>query len=601
MLFKSHTQFKGFTLVETLVSVAVFLVIATASYQAYVSLFALIGQNQYKIMGLNLANEQFEIIRNLPYADVGIQGGIPNGKIPHIQTLTRGNIDFVVTTTVRNIDQTFDGVLGGSPNDISPADNKLAEVEVTCPSCKSFAPITLTTTVAPKNLETASTNGALFVRVFDANGVAVPNAQVHVENNQTNPRIVVDDITDANGMLQIIDAPPGVSAYEISVSKVGYSSDRTYAVDATNNPSPTKPHVTVVIQQVSQISFVIDRLASVTFSSVTPTCDVVPNMDFALIGAKTIGANLPKYSQSHTTGASGVYTDSGMEWDAYTVTGIDTAYDVVGLNPLNTIGINPNGIHNVSVIVSPKDSKTILVSVKDSATLLPITGATISVSLNGSTVGTKTTDRGYINQTNWDGGGAQESYTDTTKYFADNGNVSVTTPSGEVTLRDVFGSYTSDGIIESSTIDTGSPSNFYNLTWTPADQPVDAGPNSFALQFATNATTTATTSWSFKGPDGTSGTYYTTSNSSISSVHNGDRYVRYKAFLQTTSATNTPNLSDVAFTFTSQCTPPGQVVFTGLDAGVYHITVSKAGYSTLEKDLTISSSSWKEQEMILSP
>lgn len=600
MSFNTKSQFHGFTLVETLVGVALFLIIALASYQAYVSLFALISQNQYKILGLNLANEQFEIVRNLPYSDVGIQNGLPRGKVPHIQNLVRGGVSYVVTTTIRNVDQTFDGTLGGTPNDISPADNKLVEVEVTCPTCKSFSPILLTTTVAPKNLETASTNGALFVRVFDANGVAVPDAQVHIENNTISPRIVIDDVTDANGMLQIIDAPPGVSAYEITVTKPGYSTDRTYAVDASN-PSPTKPHVTVVVQQVSQVSFAIDQLSTVTFNSVTPTCSIVPNMDFALVGAKTIGVSLPKYSQALATNASGVYSNSSMEWDAYTLTGMDAVYDIVGLNPLNPISLNPNGNHNVSVIVAPKNARSILVTVKDSATLLPVTGAQVTLSLNGSTIDTKTTDRGFINQTAWNGGVGQDDYVDVTKYFTDDGHVSVNTPSGQVVLKDIFGNYASDGSFESSTIDTGSASNFYNLIWTPADQPVDAGSDSFAVQFASNASSTASTTWTFKGPDGTSGSFYTTSNSSIASVHNGDRYVRYKAFFHTASTTVTPNLSDIAFTFTSQCTPPGQVIFTGLAAGVYRVTVQKAGYSTLEKDITISSSSWKEQEMIISP
>src|SRR3989338_5868992 len=120
MRYRTHS--KSFTLIETLVWVAVFLVIATAVYQAYTSLFTLINLNQYKILGLNLANEQFEIARNLSYSDVGEISGIPNGKIPHVQNFTRGGIPFIVIFTVRNIDLPFDGTIGGAPNDLSPAD-----------------------------------------------------------------------------------------------------------------------------------------------------------------------------------------------------------------------------------------------------------------------------------------------------------------------------------------------------------------------------------------------------------------------------------------------------------------------------------------------
>jgi prepilin-type N-terminal cleavage/methylation domain-containing protein len=235
MLFNKikKLQSRGFTLVETIVGVAVFVIVASASYQAYISLFKIINQNQYKIAALNLANEQFEIIRNLPYSDVGVPGGIPNGKIPHTQTLVRSNISFTVTTTIRNIDQPFDGQIGSTTNDLSPADNKVVEVEVACSTCGSFTSVTLTTNVAPKNLETASTNGALVIKVFDSNGVPVSDASVHVVNAQVTPNIIIDDVTNVDGVLQIVDAPPGVDAYQITVTKSGYSTDKTYTPGAS--------------------------------------------------------------------------------------------------------------------------------------------------------------------------------------------------------------------------------------------------------------------------------------------------------------------------------------------------------------------------------
>ena len=150
-LKNSTYNFKnGFTLVEVLVGSAIFLIIALAAYNAYVGLFKLINLSQYKVLAVSLANERFEIARNMPYEDVGIVNSIPNGEIPHTQTLVRGGVSFVVTTTVRNIDLPFDGTIGGSPNDISPADNKLVEVDVSCDGCNGMKPVTLTGQVAPK-------------------------------------------------------------------------------------------------------------------------------------------------------------------------------------------------------------------------------------------------------------------------------------------------------------------------------------------------------------------------------------------------------------------------------------------------------------------
>lgn len=592
---------RGFTLVETLVGISVFLVISTASYQAYLSLFSLINQSQYKILALNLANEQFEIIRNLAYSDVGIQGGIPNGKIPHIQNLVRSGITFTVTTTIRNIDLPFDGQIGSSTKpDLSPADNKGVEVEVSCSTCKNFTSLTLTTSVAPKNLETASTNGALLVKVFDSNGVPISGAAVHIVNTSTSPNIVIDDVTDIDGLLQVVDAPPGTNTYQITVTKSGYSTDQTYTPGASGNPNPTKPHATVIIQQLTQISFSIDRVSTLSFSSVTPECTIVPSMDFALKGDKTIGTGVYKYSQNLATNSSGAYSNSSMEWDSYTVTGIDSSYDIIGLNPLNAISLGPNTTQNVSLIVSPKNAKSLLVTVKDNTTLLPITNASVRVTYGGSYDQTKITGRGSINQTDWQGGGGQATFTDFTKYFNDDGNVSTDVPVGELKLKNAFGSYNPDAILESSTIDTGSASNFYNIAWTPIDQLVATGPESVRFQFATNAEITATTTWVYKGPDGTSATYYTSPNSTLSSVHNGDRYARYRVYLSTQSATNTPNISDISFTETSSCTPPGQVVFSGLSGGTYHIEVVKSGYITATADVPVTTD-WQEKEIILSP
>ncbi len=598
---RQRNKKKGFTLVETIVSIGVFLVISTAAYQAYVSLFTLINQNQYKILALNLANEQFEIIRNLSYVDVGIPGGIPNGKIPHIQNLTRGGVPFTVTTTIRNIDLPFDGQIGSSTkNDLSPADNKGVEVEVTCSTCKNFTSISLTTNVAPKNLETASTNGALLIKVFDANGIVVPDASVHIVNTNVTPNIVIDDVTDVDGLLQVVDAPPGANTYQITVTKSGYSTDRTYTPGASGNTTPTKPHATVIIQQLTQISFSIDKLSTLAFSSVTPECVVVPSIDFSLNGLKNIGTGISKYSQNLITNGSGIYSNPAMEWDSYTVTGIDGTYDIIGINPLNSISLGPNTTQNVSLIVVPKNAKSLLITVKDAVTQLPVTNAVVHVTYSSSYNQTQTTGRGSINQTDWSGGGGQVAYTDLSKYFVDDENIDTSSPTGELKLRNVFGSYNPSGTMESSTIDTGSESNFYNLVWNPTDQPVISGTNSVRFQFATNATTTATTTWTYKGPDGTSATYYTSANSPLSTAHNGDRYARYKIYLSSVSTTTTPNISDVSFTVTSSCTPPGQVVFSGLPTATYHIEVSKSGYVTSIADVSVSSA-WLEKEIILSP
>jgi prepilin-type N-terminal cleavage/methylation domain-containing protein len=581
---------RAFTLIETLVGVTVFLVIATSIYQAYVSLFSFISLNQYKVLALNLANEQFEIIRNLSYSNIGIPGAIPNGQIPHIQTLERGGVNFTVTTTIRNVDLPFDGLIGETPNDLSPADNKLVSVEITCATCRNFTPINITTTVAPKNLETASTNGSLLVKVFDANGLPVNNASVSIINNLATPPIVINDVTNVNGFLQIVDAPPGAEAYEIIVTKAGYSTDKTYPTGGVANPNPIKTHATVLLQQLTQISLSIDKLSSLTIKSENSACTSIPNVGLSLKGTKLIGTDVIKYYSTPNTGGTGTYINNSMEWDYYNIVSLDSVYDIAGINPLNAISLGPNNTQSISVVMTPKNPKSLLVTVKDSSTLLPITDAIVRVTNSGSYDNSKITGRGSISQTDWSGG----------EYSSNDGNIDVLNPAGELTLRNVFGSYNPSGVMESIIFDTGSASNFHNLAWLPTDQPIEAGANSVRFQFATNATSTASTTWDYKGPDETSSTYYTLPNTTLSSVHNGDRYAKFKVFLETLSSTSTPNISDISFTVTTSCTPPGQVIFTGLSSDSYHVEVNKAGYTISETDVNVNLD-WQEHEIILAP
>lgn len=594
---KQNTK-KGFSLVELLVGVAVFSVICVSVYTSYISIFEVVHTSRGKLQAVDLVNEQFEIIRNLPYSDVGIYGGIPNGILDNTQTLVRGQNTFDVLTTIRNVDDPFDGTLGGAPNDLSPADFKLVEIEINCSTCKNFTPIVFTSRVAPKNLETASTNGALFVRVFDANGDPVVGANVHVENSQTVPPIVIDDVTNTNGMLQIVDAPPGVNAYDITVTKSGYSTDRTIA-PTVGNPNPSKPLATVVLQQVTQLSFTIDRVSNFNVSSVTQTCTPVPSIDFNLKGNKLVGStpDVLKYDLDKTTNGGGTLTISDLEWDSYSFIGEDDIYDIIGWNPISPVNLIPNSSQSVQLVVAPKNPRTLVVTVLDGSTGLPLSDVNVELSKASFTTVTSATGQGFINQSDWSGGAGQATSTVANQYYSSDGNVENNSPAGQVSLLQVFGEYVASGVLESSAFDVGSISNFQKIYWNPVDQPVESGTPNVRFQIATNDDGGV---WDFNGPDGTGSTYYTVGNQNIHSINNAKRYLRYKMFLDSVSTSTSPNISDVSFTFTSLCTPPGQVSFSGLPSGTYNLNLSKTGYVTQDVSVDVTSP-WQSQSIIMLP
>jgi hypothetical protein len=110
----------------------------------------------------------------------------------------------------------------------------------------------------------------------------------------------------------------------------------------------------------------------------------------------------------------------------------------------------------------------------------------------------------------------------------------------------VAAGYYSSGTLTSSTHDTGYTADFGTISWT-ATTP---GSSSLEFQIATN---NDNSTWNFKGPDGNSGSYYTTSSTAIWSGHDGDRYIKYKAYFTRGS---TPVLSDVSINYTGQAPPP---------------------------------------------
>ena len=579
----------GFSLIEVVIGTAIFLIVALATYGAFTSLMQLANGSQSRTLAVELADEQFEIIRNLPYTSVGLSNGIPQGVLPQTQTLTRGGVAFTVGLTVRNINLSTSSV---------QASDKLVEVNVTCPACQDFQPIVLTGQVSPANLQSAGLGGALSIQVNDAFGRPVPGATVKVQSLATSS-VQNTDITDNNGVLQIIGVPPGANVYRIIVTKSGYSTNRTYPIGGSGNPNPSKPDSTVLNQQVTNISFAIDRLSSLTISSVSPVCAAVGSVHFSMVGTKTIGTGVFKFPSTNivTNSSSGLWASSTMEWDTYSITPTDTVYDVAGINPLSPFALNPNNVQNVQLVVLPKSGNSLLVTVENSANGLPIAGATVELQKAGYDQ-TQITGQGYMSQNDWSGGGGQDLYSNPAQYWAGFG-VDTATSTGNIVLAQAFGHYTTNATatLESSTFDTGTSSNFYTFNWTPASQPPLAGAGSVKFQFASSPSSTPAT-WTYVGPDGTPNSYFSVPGSPVNVVNNGNEFARYMAYLNTNTATVTPMISNVSFAYTSGCIPPGQVIFQGLPAGTYTLTVLKSGFTTYSASVTVGSG-WQQQTIQL--
>lgn len=570
---------KGFSLLEILLASAIFLLFALGIYSGINLVFKVVYQSRMSILQTALLAEQLEVARNLPYESVGIINGVPSGVLPYSTTTVRNGQSFTIITTVRNIDDPFDGVFGGSPGDTSPADYKLVEMSTICHNCSQQNPVVLSTIVAPKQLEGASQNGALFIRVFDVNGQPVANANITVTNTAQNPNLVVHDVTDNDGYLRIIDTPTGTLSYYIDVSKSGYSSDYTVPV-SVSVPTPLKPPSNIVSQAITEISFSIDRLANLDLNFISPSCVAIANVPFNMRGDKKIGTepDVYKYDKDLTTNGLGGYSFANLEWDMYYIGAVGTTYTIGGSTPMLPLDITPGLTQVASVILEPYSAHSLLVKVRDAGTGLPLSDATVHLTGTGYDE-SRVTGYGFVRQTDWSGGSGQVDFSNQDEYFNDNGNVRGNSPSGDLKLRKVGSDYLNSGWLESSTIDLGTPANFNNIIFSPLSQPEQTGENPIMFQLATS-NSSSPSQWEFVGPDGTTSTYYTATSTLIWGGHNGEQYLRYKVFLNTNDTAFTPTLSEVAFTYITSCIPPGQIFFSNLSAGTYTLDISRSGYIT---------------------
>lgn len=574
---RSGLPLTGFTLVEMLVAVSIFAVLSFAMYQGYAEILATTKVLRTRTVATNLANEQFEIARNLPYEDIGTVGGVPAGVLQQSQIITREGIDFTVTTTVRNIDLPFDGTIGGIPDDLSPADNKMLEIEIACDTCESFQGLKFNTNIAPESLESLSSNGALRINVFDADGMALPLADIRITNDEVSPSVDITDVSGNNGILTIVDALPSVEGYQITVTKDGYTTDQTYTADGVN-PNPTKPHATVSQGLVTSVSFAIDELSAIDFESVTHTCSPVGSVDFDLVSDALIGTSpdVLKYQESQITDGSGSLELASLEWGTYIITPTDTSFDVVGILPAHPVTLAPGDTQSVQLVMRPSSSSAWVLSVVDDNTDTAIEDATVRIQGTGVDE-TRITHEATITQTDWSGGAGQVDFVNTMQYWEDDGNVYVGT-AGEVQLTESVGVHASSGTLTSSTMDFGGATVFETLSWS------ETTPTGTDVRFQV-ASSSSGTPTDFIGPDGTNATFYTATSSGLHASHDGDRYLRYKIFLSTTDTLQTPSVDDVAVEFAGPCVPPGQVFFQSIGTGTYTVTVDAAGYDTLVSEI----------------
>lgn len=413
-------QRRAFTLVEVIISIAVFamLLLVLIGLSQQVHQFATISSR--KTTAATIAQEQIEIIRNLPFDQVGSEVTYPTGPLASTQTITRNGGKFTITIAINYLDDPADGV---APADTVPADYKQVEVRVCWDTGSCGRPVRLTTLVVPKTLEYSTNAGALFVTVVDANGQPVSGATISVTNSS--PAVNVVNQTDGAGKLQLLNLPAATNSYHVTATKNGYSSDATLA-SSVSNPNPSNPDTSIVTSQITNVTLYIDHVGSLLVKSLDQaTCAGLAPISVRITGQRLVGTNpnVPAYDQSFTTDATGQFLVSNLPWDNYTMTVSSQNDDVAGVTPPDSIKLNPGSSITASIVFSPHQSNTARIIVRQAGTLAPITNALVTINNGGAYSSSLTTDQGILEQNTWVGGPGQATYGDLTKFSAVSGGI----------------------------------------------------------------------------------------------------------------------------------------------------------------------------------
>lgn len=333
----------GQVILGLIISLGILSILSGVVLTLVTSAYRIISFTSARTRAKYLATETLETIRNLPYNDVGTVSGIPPGTIPQQQTAQVNGQNYEIVTRITYVDDPFDTV---APADTVPNDYKLVRVEVGWGGIAPDKGVVLYTNIAPKGAEVTTGGGTLSILVFDSLGEPVGQADVHITSSISSPAVDANYVTGDNGRLILPGYPACNSCYRITVTKDGYSEDRTYSTSEVTNP--TKPDSTVLEEQLTEISFAIDQLSNLSISSTTGSesnFSILPNQSFILRGSKTIGTNaldepVYKYEETLSTGASGTVEVNDIEWDSYEFLPQDASYDVSGAYPLTPIVVN---------------------------------------------------------------------------------------------------------------------------------------------------------------------------------------------------------------------------------------------------------------------
>jgi hypothetical protein len=340
----------------------------------------LLANNKAKTGAIAVLNQRMEEIKSIAYADLGTVAGIPSGSIPQNSTTTLNATEYSIRTLIQYVDLPQDGTGAADSNGIT-ADGKQIKVEVGWNDRDKSRLLSMVTTLTPRGIESVAGGGTLRVNVFNALAQAVAGASVRVENATLVPPVDVTTFTNAQGVVLFPGASAG-SSYKVTVTKGGYSTDRTYDADGSN-PNPAPGHFTIAVGQTTTGSFAIDTLGSLIVRTYSPIqagsfsdtfandSNVVAQVDVVLSGGDIqLAQNGPDYyptgtARSTSTAPQYLHSWESASWNSLTPANTTAVVRIYSVDALGSAVLVPDAVlpgNSAGYSVSPVSLATVSTS-----------------------------------------------------------------------------------------------------------------------------------------------------------------------------------------------------------------------------------------------
>lgn len=391
---------KAFSLIEILIVVFIMSVAFLAFYTVSTVGTKYIIESKNRLAAVALANEKMEIVRNLDYDAIGTEGGMVEGDIPEDENVTANGRSYHVNTAVTYIDDPLDGVY---PSDSIQNDYKVVKIIISWPDSNGQTQeVSSLSRFIPPGLESSLGGASWAINVSGSDGVGVPQASVHIVNNDVSPPKNTTIQTDDDGYIMVSSAPESSNGYHMTVSKSGYETVET--MDATATFTPIYPHASVALGSLNTYNFVQDKLSDLTVKTADYQNNPIGDIGFSIEGGKLIGHDyiedpvgsglfswVSRFNMASATGTTGA-TSGEKEYDdispgSYTIAMASNAqYDFIDFDPSTSPAVLIPGVTSTYIMrVAPKNVNALFIKITDAAGN-PVSGATAKLMDSGGSV-----------------------------------------------------------------------------------------------------------------------------------------------------------------------------------------------------------------------